>query len=141
MKLVPRKDYDKFRKYFSFSCVDLLIFDDKKILLTKRKINPYKGYWHLPGSIIRRGEKIHDTVKRSAMHELGKKISIKRELGTYEAIDDFRHDVSHGFLVKFTENNEIEIDNDTSEYRYFSRLPKNMPKHHRKMILDARRIF
>ena len=57
MKRATNKDYDKFREYFSFSCVDLLIFDEKSILLTKRTIKPFKGYWHLPGTIIRRDEK------------------------------------------------------------------------------------
>ena len=55
MKRASEVDYKKFRKFFTFSCVDLLIFgDDNRILLTKRSINPFKGYWHLPGTIIRR---------------------------------------------------------------------------------------
>ncbi|MEM2160016.1 MAG: hypothetical protein QXN55_03575 [Candidatus Nitrosotenuis sp.] len=52
VRKAPQKEYDNFRKYFAFSCVDLIILDGKSVLLTKRTRNPYKGYWHLPGSIV-----------------------------------------------------------------------------------------
>ena len=77
MKRASEKDYEKFREYFSFSCVDLLILDEKSILLTKRTIKPFKGYWHLPGTIIRRDEKRDNAVKRAAREELGKDIIIE----------------------------------------------------------------
>ena len=89
MKRASDKDYDKFREYFSFSCVDLLIFDKKSILLTKRTIKPFKGYWHLPGTMIRRNEKREDAVKRAAKEELGREIIMKKELGVYESIVPF----------------------------------------------------
>mgnify|MGYP001568922533 CR=1 FL=1 len=102
MKRASEIDYQKFRKFFTFSCVDLLIFgDDNRILLTKRSINPFKGYWHLPGTIIRRNETRRNAVKRAAKDELGKEIMIKEELGIYESIVSFRHDISNAFLVKF----------------------------------------
>ena len=84
MKRASETDYTKFRKYFTFSCVDLLIFrDDSSVLLTKRTINPFKGYWHLPGTIIRRDETRQNAVKRAAKEELGKEIMIKEEVGIY----------------------------------------------------------
>jgi 8-oxo-dGTP pyrophosphatase MutT (NUDIX family) len=62
IRIAPKKEYDNFRKYFAFSCVDLVILNGKSVLLTKRTRNPYKGYWHLPGSIIHKNETILDTV-------------------------------------------------------------------------------
>ena len=110
MKRASEIDYQKFRKFFTFSCVDLLIFgDDNRILLTKRSINPFKGYWHLPGTIIRRNETRRNAVKRAAKDELGKEVIIKRELGIYESIISFRHDISNAFLVKFKVDQTLSI--------------------------------
>ena len=140
MKRVSEVDYVKFRKFFTFSCVDLLIFgDDNRILLTKRSINPFKGYWHLPGTIIRRNETRKNAVKRAAKEELGKEIMIKEELGIYESIVSFRHDISNAFLVKFKNTKNIEIDFQSNEYQYFKKLPSKIPVHHKKMIIDARK--
>ena len=139
MKRASEVDYTKFRKYFTFSCVDLLIFrNDNSILLTKRTINPFKGYWHLPGTIIRRNETRKNAVKRAAKEELGKEITIKEELGIYESIVTFRHDISNAFLVKFKNKKNIKTDFQSQKYRYFKRLPSKIPAHHKKMILDAR---
>ena len=140
MKRASEEDYAKFRKYFTFSCVDLLIFrDDSSVLLTKRTINPFKGYWHLPGTIIRRDETRKNVVKRAAKEELGKEITIREELGIYESIVSFRHDISNAFLVKFKNKKNIEIDFQSNGYRYFKRLPSKIPAHHKKMIIDARK--
>ena len=140
MKRASEADYTKFRKYFAFSCVDLLIFrDDSSILLTKRTINPFKGYWHLPGTIIRRNETRKNAVKRTAKEELGKEIMIKKELGVYESIVSFRHDISNAFLVKFKNRKSVEIDFQSNEYRYFKKLPSKIPAHHKKMIIAARK--
>ena len=110
MKRAPEQDYQKFRKYFTFSCVDLLIFDKDKILLTKRTISPFKGYWHLPGTIIRRDETRKNAVKRAAKEELGKDVIVKKEIGVYESIVSFRHDISNAFLVTFRHKKDIKTD-------------------------------
>ena len=105
MKRASEIDYTKFRKVFTFSCVDLLIFrEDNAILLTKRTINPFKGYWHLPGTIIRRNETRKNAIKRAAKEELGHAIVIKEELGIYESIVPFRHDISNAFLVNSSDS-------------------------------------
>ena len=141
MKRAPEQDYQRFRKYFTFSCVDLLIFDKDKILLTKRTINPFKGYWHLPGTIIRRDETRKNAVKRAAKEELGKDVIIKKEIGVYESIVSFRHDISNAFLVTFRNKKDIKTDFQSQEFKYFKRLPSKIPAHHKKMILDVRRIL
>ena len=138
MKRASEQNYKKFREYFTFSCVDLLIFEKDEILLTKRTINPFKGYWHLPGTIIRRGETRKSAIKRAAREELGKDVIIVRELGVYESIVTFRHDISNAFVVKFKNKSSINIDFQSKQYKYFKKLPSKIPAHHKRMILDAR---
>jgi ADP-ribose pyrophosphatase YjhB (NUDIX family) len=100
IRKAPKKEYDNFRKYFAFACVDLVILDGKSVLLTKRTRNPYKGYWHLLGSMVSVLWIMQEAAKRSAKEELNLKIKIKKPIGVYESLNGFRHDVSHGFLVQ-----------------------------------------
>jgi ADP-ribose pyrophosphatase YjhB (NUDIX family) len=132
-----QKDYDKFRKYFAFSCIDLIIFNGKSVLLTKRTRNPYKGYWHLPGSMIHRGEKIKGAVLRSAKEELNLEVKVKKFIGVYESLNAFRHDVSHGFIVS-VKRGVLKTDHQSSQLRFFTKLPTRIIPHHRLMIKAAR---
>ena len=136
IRIAPKKEYDNFRKYFAFSCVDLIIFDGKSVLLTKRTRNPYKGYWHLPGSMVHKNEKITDAVKRSAKEELNLAVVVEEFLGFYESLDKYRHDISHGFVVSVA-GGKMKTDYQSSELRFFEHLPRQLIPHHRKMILDA----
>lgn len=136
-RIAPKKEYDSFRKYFAFSCVDLVIFDKKSVLLTRRTRNPYKGYWHLPGSMVHKNETMLDTVRRSAKEELNVDVRVIRPLGFYESLDKYRHDISHGFVVS-VEGGDMKTDYQSSDLRFFERLPRQLIPHHRKMILDAK---
>jgi 8-oxo-dGTP diphosphatase len=138
VRKAPKTQYDNFRKFFAFSCVDLVIFQDKSVLLTKRTRPPYKGYWHLPGSMIHKDESMQDAVKRSAKEELGLDVKIKRYVGVYESLNKFRHDVSHGFVVS-TNRWDVETDFQSSDYGFFNKLPKKTLNHHRLLIRDALR--
>ncbi len=135
-----KKQYDSFRKYFPFSCADLILFEDDSILLTKRTQNPFKGMWHLPGTMIRKDEKIEEAIKRAGETELGLKVSIIQYVGFFESIDNFRHDISHGFIVK-TKKIQIKTDFQSNDYKFFKRLPKNVVPHHKIMIKSARKIL
>lgn len=136
IRIAQKKEYDNFRKYFAFSCADLVIFDGKSVLLTKRTRNPYKGYWHLPGSIIHKNERIIDAVKRSAKEELNLDVNVMKFLGLYESLDKYRHDISHGFVVSAV--GKMKTDYQSSDLRFFEHLPRRLVPHHRKMITDAR---
>ncbi len=99
IKKSTEKDYNKFRKNFVFSCIDVIIIKNNSVLLTKRTQNPHKGSWHLPGNIIRKNETMRQAVKRAAKNELNLNVKIKKYVGVYENLNSFRHDISHGFIV------------------------------------------
>lgn len=136
VKKAPQKEYDNLRQYFAFSCVDLVIFDGKSVLLTKRTRNPYKGYWHLPGSMIHKNESMKTAAKRSAKEELGLDVKIEKFVGVYESLDRFRHDISHGFVVTIKKG-KMRIDFQSNDYGFFKTIPKKTIPHHRLMIKDA----
>jgi ADP-ribose pyrophosphatase YjhB (NUDIX family) len=88
--------------------------------------------------MVHKGEKIHDTVKRSAKEELNLDVKIKKPVGVYESLDKFRHDVSHGFIVDI-KGGKIMTDFQTSEVKFFKKLPKKIIPHHRMMIKNVLR--
>ena len=138
IKKSSTENYKKFIKIFPFSCVDVLLFENNKILLTKRTRNPYKNYWHLPGHMIRKNETMKQAVKRAAKNELNLNVSIKKYVGVYESLNSFRHDISHGFIVKI-KSGYIKTDFQSKEIKFFKRIPKNTIPHQKKMIKEARK--
>lgn len=63
--------------------VDAIIERDDKILLIKRKNEPFKGQWALPGGFVEYGESAEDAIIREVKEEANLDISIKTLLGVY----------------------------------------------------------
>jgi ADP-ribose pyrophosphatase YjhB (NUDIX family) len=109
-----------------FPSVDIVILKDQKIILTKRTIPPYRGYWNLPGSIILKNEKMVDTVKRSSKDELGIEVANPRFIGNYETFTKFRHYITHLFVTKY-KSGKIKLDFQSS--RFILVDPRRIPNH------------
>ncbi len=67
---------------------DLIIqYPDGKIILIKRKNDPYKDYWALPGGMVEEDETVEEAAVREAEEETGVKIELKRLVGVYSEPD------------------------------------------------------
>ena len=124
-----------------FSSVDTIIyFNDNKILLTKRTIQPYSGYWHLPGSIILKKEKMVDVVKRSAREELGIQLSNIEFLGNYELFTKVRHYITHAYCAKYRMGT-IKLDSHSNKFVIADiyALPKPIIPIQKRIIKDFTR--
>jgi len=116
-------------------CVEVIIIRNKKILLSKRSINPFKSFWHFPGSGVLYKEKISETVKRTAKKELGIKIVSQKFLGYMETLHDgYRHSVSLVFKCKISGNKNPKPLEQSSEIGFFSKIPKRTVPMHNKFI-------
>ena len=58
-----------------------------EVLLIKRKKDPYKGYWALPGGFLEIEETPEEGAKRELKEETGLEINILKEVGTFGEID------------------------------------------------------
>ncbi len=67
-----------------FLTLDAIIHNDKnQILFIKRKNDPYKEHFSLPGGFVNRGEKIEDAIKRIVSEEVALNIEPLEILGIY----------------------------------------------------------
>jgi ADP-ribose pyrophosphatase YjhB (NUDIX family) len=123
-KKLSESQYQKIYSSVPRLCIDIVIVQNKKILLTKRSIPPFKGMWHLPGGGLRYREKISKAISRIAKDELGVKV-IPQKLAGYVEIkeDGYKHSVSLAIVCKPAKNSEPKPLEQASEVRFFSKVP------------------
>lgn len=69
-------------------CVDLVIQQESRILLARRKQKPYIDHWHLPGGRVRLGESVEEAARRIARDELCILVDIVETLDYIEFLTD-----------------------------------------------------
>lgn len=114
-------------------CVEVIVQTKDGILLTKRNINPCKGYWHFPGGTVYLKETLNKAVKRVAKEELNLDVKVIKDIGWMEFIHNYKqkgqkHMVSIAFLVKVKDINKLKLNRQGSEVM-FCKLSKDIPKH------------
>ena len=82
--LIPAKIYKKIVELVPIVCVDIIIFYQGKYVLVKRKTEPLKGKWWIPGGRAYKGEESLETAKRKMKNEVGLKSNDIRLYGIYE---------------------------------------------------------
>jgi NAD+ diphosphatase len=105
-------------------CCLIIENDKKEILLTKRKHDPKKGYWDLPGGFMIPGENVETSSKREIKEELGVSIEMKKLVGFYPDVYIFQN-VAYPILsiisiAKIT-GGKLHAADDISDYAFFRR--------------------
>ncbi len=123
---------------------DVVIFKEEKILLIKRKAQPFKGMWALPGGFVEKGE----TFEQAAYRELEEETNIKnvmlKRIGVFDEPDrDPREKrvITHGFIGILEGREHIEPGDDAEETKFFN--IENLPDiafDHNKIIEKAKKI-
>lgn len=99
--------------------VDAIVERGNKILLIKRKNDPFKDYWALPGGFVECGERVEEAIAREVEEEAGVKIKIRGLLGVYSDPDrDPRgHVISICFIAEGSER--VAGRSDAKDARFF----------------------
>src|ERR671936_2153760 len=63
--------------------VDVILQRDSKVLMIRRKKEPFKDRLALPGGFVNEGETVEDAVKREAMEETSLEVEPIEILGVY----------------------------------------------------------
>ena len=100
--------------------VDGVIIDKNRILLIKRKNEPFKDKWALPGGFVEYGEKVEDAAVREVFEETGLKTKIMDLVGIYSDPnrDPRGHIVSAVFLLKKLDG-DLKGGDDAADAKFF----------------------
>lgn len=119
--------------------VDGIIFKKNSVLLIKRKNDPFKDQWALPGGFVEYNEKTEDAVVREIYEETGLKTSVVKLLGVYSdpSRDPRGHTVSVIYILKNLDD-KLCAGDDAILAKFFNLddLPK-LAFDHKKIIKDA----
>ena len=101
-----------------------LIHRDGAILLIRRKFEPNKGRWSLPGGLLEIGEDPEEAAKREVMEELG--LAVEVECLFQVANEVIRDDAGavryHFILIDYLmdpKGDLITLNEESDEYRWF----------------------
>src|SRR4030042_4622577 len=122
--------------------VDIVVFtienDELKVLLVKRKLNPFKDKWAIPGGFVRIKESLEDAAKRELEEETGVKDVYLEQLYTFG--DPERDPRGRVITVAYmalinSEKINLKATTDASEAKWFP--VKKIPD----LAFDHKKIF
>ena len=98
-------------------------------LLARRKFDPLKGYWDIPGGFLALGESLEDGLRRELREELEIEIRIIESLGSCPDLygEDLTPTIDIFYLATIIEGVPT-ARSDVSEFRWFNRneVPSNI---------------
>jgi 8-oxo-dGTP diphosphatase len=125
----------------SYATADVIVERDKKVLLVKRKYEPFTGIWALPGGHLDCGK---ETLEKTAIRELSEEtgILVKEEdlkfFGVYSEPnrDPRGHYITHVYVVR-NSNGQPVADDDAKDARFFplESLPE-LAFDHKRILQD-----
>jgi len=113
-----------------------------EVLLIKRKGDPYKGKWAVPGGFVEMDEELEEAVARELAEETGLTGVRLEQLRTFGKCgrDPRGRQISVAFMGTISEGqNKVRAGDDAAEAQWFNiqNLPENMAFDHDEMIRVA----
>ena len=105
----------------------VVLDDEGRVLLARRKSEPYAGRWDMPGGFLEEGEDPLQAIRRELAEETGLEVEPEHFVGTF--VDDYG-DPEGGSVLNLVWNakvvrGEMAADDDVSELRWFT--PQELP--------------
>ncbi len=92
-----------------------------KVLLIKRKNEPFKEMWALPGGFIKDDEDLEDAAKRELEEETGIKVKLMEQVKAFGAPgrDPRGRTISIAFLSRIHKEENLKAGDDAMEAKWF----------------------
>lgn len=103
-----------------------VIFENEKreILLVKRRYDPKKGYWDIPGGFVNLEETIEDSTRREIQEELGVRITDLRYFGSKHDRYMYKGQNYYTLMFVFVSKESLKhmkIADDVADVKFFAR--------------------
>jgi 8-oxo-dGTP diphosphatase len=123
----------------------VILCEDDSIVLIKRKYDPYKGSWALPGGFVEWGETVESAVVREVKEETGLEVDITELVGVYSdpERDPRGHTVTVCYLMRKIGGN-LKADTDASIAQHFKKdeiLKLKLAFDHDVILKDAFKLL
>lgn len=125
---------------------DIFIFDENKnFILIKRKNNPYKDYWALPGGFVDYGETVEHAAIREALEETSIDVELDKLINVYS--DPNRDSRGHIITIAYTAKGDFKkakADDDAQDIAIFNCQDLdniNLAFDHQQIINDALKLI
>ncbi len=119
--------------------VDVIIRTPGGVVLVKRRNEPYKGRWALPGGFVCYGERVEDTAAREVREETGLRVKLGKLVGVYS--DPKRDPRGHVVSVCFSARRaggRLRASSDAQDVKIFKRIPwRDLAFDHARILKDA----
>jgi len=124
-----------------------MISYDGKVLLIRRKIDPFKNEWWFPGGRVYKNEKLEKAAVRKAYEEASLKVSVDKKVGAYETmfetgpynnLNNGVHTINVCFLVRPVDKGlRVKIDETSFDYKWIGKIEDNLNPYIKNALRDA----
>jgi 8-oxo-dGTP diphosphatase len=123
--------------------VDGVIIQNRSVVLIKRKHEPFKDNWALPGGFVEYGETTEQSVFREVLEETGLKTQIRCLAGVYSdpRRDPRGHTITIVYLLRLV-TDSLQAGDDASAAKFFklNKLPE-LAFDHNQILHDVMERF
>ncbi|MDO5848623.1 MAG: NUDIX hydrolase [Methanobrevibacter sp.] len=125
---------------------DIFIYNDKEeFILIKRKNEPFKNYWALPGGFVDYGETVENAAIREAKEETSIDVELQQLINVYSNPnrDSRRHTVTVAYTAIGNFNDAKAADDaaDIKIFRFDEIENIDLAFDHKKIIKDALKLM
>jgi len=123
---------------------DCVVFDDKsRVLLIRRKNEPFKGAYALPGGFVDIGETVEEACRREVLEETGLAVDELRLVGVYSdpRRDPRGHTVSVAFMTRLAHAPLPRAGSDAEAAEWLENWREvELAFDHARIIADAEKL-
>lgn len=120
---------------------DCVIRDGRgRVLLIRRKNEPFKGAYALPGGFVEIGETLEAACRREVLEETGLSVGALRLIGVYSdpGRDPRGHTVSVAYLASLPDGPEPEAGSDAASAEWIDAWrDRTLAFDHARIVADA----
>lgn len=118
--------------------VDIIIKTEEGVVLIKRKNDPFKGKWAIPGGFVEYGETVENAARREVKEETGLEVELEDLVGVYS--DPDRDPRGHMVSICYSavrKGGNLRPDTDAEDVKIFKEIPwNNLAFDHDKILKE-----